>query len=359
MPPKIPESTHFSFELKNNKKQSLVHKVGLGLGATALSVMGSTITALDIDTKIAYAFDTLDPPSTSVYDPKIVAAKNPEQEAKVTPINPELIKKCRESDLVVVHFSGTSMETSHYAASVYNDLVEEYGGCSMFHWSGYRYDPDASALSVERSINEVAGNGEKKKVVFIGSSLGGTLAQDIATHESVINSDSIDLERVIIIAAPKDLEDINTTILGIIPVSWLKHLPLEIPLPAFGRLPIFVQAMGGQVAAGDITNKRAWDHTIDNVSKVRPQLTLSELERLRRGMHNIRQDVSIDYIGSSTNDNTVNVKQAVEKISQYADVTFTEVGDGAVHGDVWHLAAAGHYWSIIEHVLRQVSEKEA
>ena len=258
-----------------------------------------------------------------------------------------------------MHFSGTSMETSHYAASVYNALVEEHGGCSMFHWSGYRYDPDASAISVEESIDEMVRAGEKKKVVFIGSSLGGTLAQDIATHESVMNSDSIDLERVIVIATPKDMEDINTTILGIMPVAWLKHLPLEIPLPAFGRLPIFIQAIAGQVAAGDMTDRQAWWHTIDNVSKTRPQLTHSELERLRRGMHNIRPDVSIDYVGSSTNDNTVNVRQAVEKISQYTDVTFTEVGDGAVHGDVWHVAAAGYYWSIIEQVLKQVNEKEA
>jgi len=55
---------------------------------------------------------------------------------RTTTVDPALVDQCRGSHFVVVTFSGTGMEESHYQANVIQRAIEDAGGLARaFRWA--------------------------------------------------------------------------------------------------------------------------------------------------------------------------------------------------------------------------------
>lgn len=320
-------------------------------GAVLAGLMAGSASILGIDAAYSKAIDTPDAPTTSVIDHDITWTPDPESEAKLRPVNPELIEKCRQSKFVVINFSGTGMETSHYAANILQNLVEELGGCSMYHWYGHVYDPKASAQSVESAVESVTPAGEKKQVVFIGASFGGIAVEDIALEPAVKNSDTINLKRIIMLMTPMDMNDVTDTFFGV-PVTWLK----DVPVPEFGGLVVLGNAIKGQAQREQLSDWNEWNNTFINAAKTRPVLMRSELERIQRGLRKVRPDVAVSYVASPDSDPTVNDWQACQRLAELFDdnsVSYVELKQ-AGHDKGWILAESGKYNPQIGGILRSM-----
>lgn len=332
------------------KRNSYKWKIKFG-GAVLAGLTAGMGLILGIDAERSKAIDTPDAPTTSVIDHDITWTPDPEAEAKLRPVNPELIEKCRESKFVVINFSGTGMETSHYGANVIQNLVEDLGGCNMYHWYGHIYDPEASAKSVESAIESVTPEGQKKSVVFIGASFGGIAAEDIALEPTVKNSDTIELKRIIMLMTPMDMNDVTDTVFGI-PVTWLKDLPV----PEFGELTVLGNAIKGQAQREQLFDLNEWNNTFINAAKTRPILMRSELQRIQQGLRRVRPDVSVSYVASPDSDPTVNDWQACQRLAglfNQGTVSYVELKD-AGHDMGWVLAESGKYNPKIGEVLQSM-----
>lgn len=323
------------------------------LGAAAFSLM----TTLGIDAQYAKATDTPDGPTTSVVDHRITSADNPEKEAKLTQVDPALIEKCRESRFVTINFSGTGMETSHYAANMIQGIVENLGGCNMYHWYGHIYDPEASAESVEKAVENVTPAGQKKTVVLIGASFGGIVAEDIAMEPVIENSQVMNIQRIIMVATPVDTSDVTDDFFGI-PIAWIQ----DVPVPEFGNLPVLGNAVKGRLREGELDDLKKWNDTFINAAKTRPILMHSELQRIQRGLQKVRPDISVDYAASPDSDQTVNDWQAYQRLGKMvtdAKVSYIEIQGGG-HDKGWLYSTADLYNSkVFGPILKELFGQEA
>ncbi len=309
-------------------------------GSLTGTVFGVSL-ILTVDAERSIALDTPDEPTTSVVDHSITWAAYPQREARIRSVDPSLAKRCRESQFVVVTFSGTGMEESHYQANMIQRIVEDLNGCVMYHWYGQIYDAPASARSVANAIEAVTPPGGEKAVVFLGASFGGIAAEDIASEPVVRNSRVIELKRIIMIASPVDMNDVIQDVFGV-PVPWIKNVRLDIP--RFGGLVVLGNSINGQRQRGQLNDPVEWKRTFINAAKTRPVLMWSELERLRRGMLIVRPDIPVDYLGSPDSETTVNTNQAYERVDNaiMAKTRYILVHDGG-HDTGWLLSAADKY----------------
>jgi hypothetical protein len=296
---------------------------------------------LAVDTARSIALDSPDPPSTSLMDHAITYATYSEREAKVRAVEPSLVEQCRQSNFVVVTFSGTGMEESHYQGNVIQRPVEDLGGCVLYHWYGHTYDAAASARSVAHAIGEVTPDGQRKQVVFLGASFGGIAAEDVATAPAVANSPVIDLVRIIMIATPMDMNDVLQDVFGV-PVPLIKDVAVGIP--RFGGLVVLGNAINGQRQRGQLGDPIEWRNTFANAAKTRPALLWSELERLRQGLVRVQPDVRVDYLGSPDSEQTVDTDKAYARIKSIviAETRYVRMQD-AGHDLGWLAATAGTY----------------
>lgn len=304
-------------------------------------VLSGLALLLAADALLAQAVDLPDPPRTSVVDHTVTWARDPEEKARLTQIDEGLLTRCRESRFVVVTFSGTGMETSHYQANMIQGLVEDLGGCVLYHWYGHAYDPDASARSVAEAIADVTPVGRRKPTMFIGASFGGIAAEDVAAHHAVRGSAAIDLVRIVMVATPVDMNDVVQDVFGV-PVPLIKDIPVGIP--RFGALVVLGNAVNGQRQRGGLGDLAAWEDTFINAAKTRPVLMWSQLERLRRGMLLLRTDVAVDYLGAPLSDQTVDTRRAYDRVAGLvlARTRFIAVPDGG-HDRGWLLSTADTY----------------
>lgn len=285
----------------------------------------------ELANQISRANDPHDGPTTSVVDMRVTTAPNPEQAAKITEINQDIVEQCRKSKFVVVIFSGTGMETSQYTANMIQDLVQKMGGCVMYHWYGSSYNPEASAESVAEAIDDVTPQGEVKLVIFIGESFGGIAAEDISMEPAIATDKNIDLKGITMIETPVDLNDATETLFGI-PLAWLKDLPI----PEFNDLTMLLNSFNGQYLRDELGIPQAYNDSIINARKTSPQLTHDEVERMQRGMRKVNPNVSINYIGSADSTKTVDHKKAYNRIDAMTDATTTYLLiHGAGHDDLW------------------------
>lgn len=343
----IMERTETPLALTESNERA--RRAGVRIASALAGVAFAAASLFGIDAELAKANDTPDAPTTSVIDHDITWTPDPESEAKLRPVNPELIEKCRKSKFVVINFSGTGMETSHYAANILQNLVEELGGCSMYHWYGHIYDPEASAESVESAIESVTPAGQKKQVVFIGASFGGIAAEDIALEPAVANSNKIDLKKIIMLMTPMDMNDVTDNFFGI-PVTWLD----DVPVPEFGGLTVLGNAIKGQAQREQLLDGDEWNNTFINAAKTRPRLMRSELIRIEQGLRKVRPDVSVSYVASPDSDPTVNDWQACQRLAELFDdgtVSYVELKK-AGHDKGWLVAESGKYNPKIGDILQ-------
>lgn len=322
----------------NEQRKSHTWRNRIAAAVAGVAVWASGV--LSLDTEHAKANDTPDAPTTSVVDHRITYADDPEKEAKITEVDPALIEKCRESKFVVINFSGTGMETSHYAANMIQNIVESLGGCSMYHWYGHIYDAKASAESVEKAVEKVTPEGQKKMVVLIGASFGGIAIEDIASEPVIENSAVVDIEKAIMIATPMDMNDVTDDVFGI-PIPWIK----DASIPEFGNIPVLGNAIKGQFRREKIGNFEEWNHTFINAAKTRPILMRSELQRIQQGLRKVRPDISVDYAASPDSDLTVDDWQACQRLAEMvtdAQVSYIEIQGGG-HDEGWLLTKADLY----------------
>lgn len=304
------------------------------------SVLGlAAILALDAER--SRALDVPQAPTTSVLDHSITWATYPQREAGIRKTDPALLRECRERRFVVVVFSGTGMEESHYQGNMIQRFVEELDGCVMYHWYGSSYDAAASARSVAAALRSMTPSGKKKAVVFLGASFGGIAADDVASDPAIEHSPAIDLKRIIMIATPVDMNDVIQDVFGV-PVPLIKNLRVNIP--RFGGLVVLGNAINGQRQRGQLGDPLEWRKTFINAAKTRPGLVWSELERIRRGMLRVRPDVPVDYLGSPDSEMTVNTDQAYSRIDNVimAPTRYIVVRDGG-HDLGWLLSEADKY----------------
>lgn len=324
------------------------------IAESMVATIATSMGILGIDTERSKALDTPDEPTTSVFDPNIAGAKDPESEARVRSVNPELIKQCRRSEFIVIYLSGAGMETSHYAASVFHQLVEELGGCSVYHWYGHVYDAKATTESIVHVIEYLANEGEKKKTVLIGPSTGGIIAEDIATQPALQNSNSIDLRKIIMVQTPVDMNDTTEKVFGF-PVHWLQQLPI----PEFGGLIPLAHAINGQIIKKGNSSSDEWRDTFLNAKKTRPALLHSQLERIQQGLRKVNPNVAVDYIASPDGDHTVNNLQAYQRLIVLLGedkVTYVVVS-GVGHDELWISEKAEKFKPAIKNALKGLPDK--
>ncbi len=326
----------------------------------ALAVAGSVAASaaiLGLDAERSWAIDPRDAPTTSVVDHAITWALYPERTARTTAVDPILVEACRESHFVVITFSGTGLTGSQYQANMIQNLVEELGGCVMYHWYGRSYDAGASARSVADAVQSVTPSGQRKPVVFLGASFGGIAAEDIASQPAVADSPVIDLRRIIMIATPVDMNDVLADVFGI-PVPWIKDVPLDIP--HFGGLVVLANAVNGQRQRGQLLDAAQWQETFINAAKTRPVLMWSELERIRKGMLTVRTDVPVDYLGSPDSDPTVDTDHAYARIENLiiAPTRYFTISQGG-HDEGWLLSMADKYNAKLAPILGELFGKAA
>ncbi len=308
---------------------------------TIVAALVSLTAILALDTARSEALDPPDPPTTEVVDPSITWALYPERTARTTAVDPALVERCRASDFVVITLGGTGMADSQYQANMIRRLVEDLGGCVMYHWYGHLYDAAASARSVERAVSAVTPRGERTPVVLLGASFGGIAAEDIAAQPVVAESPVIDLRRIIMIATPVDMNDVIQDVFGV-PVPWIKDVPLNIP--RFGGLVVLGNAINGQRQRGELGAPPAWKETFVNASKTRPVLMWSQLERIRKGMLVVRPDIGVDYLGSPDSDLTVDTDHAYARLDNMimAPTRYLTIADGG-HDEGWLMSMADRY----------------
>ncbi len=325
--------------------------------ASLAAVLAAVSLILTIDTERSIALDFADGPTTSVLDHSISWARYPQREARVRTVDPVLVTQCRQSAFVVVTFSGTGMEESHYQANMIQGFIEDLGGCVMYHWYGHVYDARASARSVEKAIEEVTPKGRRKAVVFLGASFGGIAAEDVATEPVIQHSTVIDLRRIIMIATPVDMNDVIQDVFGI-PVPLIKNIPVAIP--RFGGLVVLGNAINGQRQRGQLSDPIEWKKTFINAAKTRPVLMWSELERIRKGMLKVRHNVPVDYLGSPDSETTVNTDQAYERVDNIivARTRYIVVRGGG-HDKGWLMSAADRYNEKLAPIFQELFGQEA
>ena len=314
--------------------------VRVGVGALA-GLVCSLSALLTVDAARSIALDSPDRPTTTVVDHSISYATYPERAARIHAVDPILVEQCRQSDFVVISFSGTGIETSQYQANVIQPAVEDLGGCVMYHWYGHSYDTASSARSVADAIEQVTPDGERKRVVFLGASFGGIAAEDIASEPVVADSRVIDLVRIIMIATPVDMNDVLQDVFGV-PVPLIKDIPVGIP--RFGGLVVLGNAINGQRQRGELGEPTEWKNTFTNAAKTRPVLLWSELERLRKGMAWIRSDVRVDYLGSPDSELIIDTDKAYARVESLvvAETRYFRLHDGG-HDMGWLASTAGTY----------------
>lgn len=326
----------------------------------AMTVAGTLLASaaiLTLDAVRAWDVDPRDAPTTSVVDHAITWALYPERTARTTAVDPALVQQCRESHFVVVTFSGTGMTGSQYQANMIQSIVEDLGGCVMYHWYGHTYDAEASARSVADAITTVTPDGERKPVVFLGASFGGIAAEDIASQPVVADSPVIDLRKIIMIATPVDMNDVLQDVFGV-PVPWIKDVPVGIP--HFGGLVVLANAVNGQRQRGQLFNAMQWRETFINAAKTRPVLMWSELERIRKGMLLVRADVPVDYIGSPDSDFTVDTDHAYARVDNLiiARTRYFTIAEGG-HDEGWLVSMADKYNAKISPILAEMFGRPA
>ena len=323
---------------------------------TALGAFAGLVCSLSgllvLDAERSFALDSPGQPTTSVVDHSITYATYPEREAETHSVDAPLVDQCRASHFVVVTFSGTGMEASQYQANVIQRPVEDLGGCVMYHWYGHSYDAAASARSVADAIASVTPEGQRKRVVFLGASFGGIAAEDIATDPAVADSKVIDLERIIMIATPMDMNDVLQDVFGV-PVVLIKDIPLGIP--RFGGLVVLGNAINGQRQRGQLGDPVEWRNTFANAAKTRPVLLWSELERLRKGLLRVQPDVRVDYLGSPDSELTVDTDKAYARIESIviAETRYVRIHDGG-HDMGWLASTSGMYNDKLVPILREM-----
>jgi len=319
-----------------------------GLAGLVCSLSG----LLALDAARSIALDSPDQPTTSVVDHSITYATYPEREATTRVVDAALVEQCRASHFVVVTFSGTGMEASQYQANVIQRPIEDLGGCVMYHWYGHSYDAAASATSVARAIAEVTPDGQRKRVVFLGASFGGIAAEDIAVEPVVADSKIIDLERIIMIATPMDMNDVLQDVFGV-PVPLIKDIPVSIP--RFGGLVVLGNAINGQGQRGQLLDPAEWRNTFTNAAKTRPVLLWTELERLRKGLLRVQPDIRVDYLGSPDSELTVDTDKAYARIESIviAETRYIRLHDGG-HDMGWLASTAGMYNDKLVPIFREM-----
>lgn len=322
------------------RRGSVWRWVRLGAGTIAAVLCGLTA-ILALDTARSQAIDPPDPPTTDVVDFAITWAPHPERTARTTAVDPVLVERCRASNFVVITLGGTGMADSHYQANMIRSLVEDLGGCVMYHWYGHDYDAAASARSVERAVAAVTPSGERKPVVLLGASFGGIAAEDIAAQPVVAESPVIELRKIIMIATPIDMNDVIQDVFGV-PVPWIKDVPLAIP--RFGGLVVLGNAINGQRQRGELDDPTAWRETFINAAKTRPVLMWSQLERIRKGMLVVRPDLPVDYLGSPDSDLTVDTDHAYARLDNLimAPTRYLTITGGG-HDEGWLMSMADRY----------------
>lgn len=325
----------------------LAARLARGFGTVAMTV----VMILALDAVVTYAQDPPDPPTTDIVDHVVTWARNPEEMARRVEVEASLVERCRDSRFVVVTFSGTGMEASHYQANMIQALVENLGGCVMYHWYGHVYHAHASAMSVATAIADVTRDGGRKEVVFLGASFGGIAAEDVAADPAISRSTTIHLRRVIMIATPVDLDDVAQEVLGV-PVSAIKDVPVEIP--RFGVLIVLANAINGQRQRGQLGDADEWQNTFVNAAKTRAALTWSELRRLRAGMV-VDPDIPVDYLASPRTDVTVDTDRAYVRIDALirAQTRYVIIEDGG-HARGWLLSSADRYNEKIAPILQEL-----
>jgi len=319
---------------------------------SAAALTAALTAVLVLDSVRSLALYRPDPPTTSVVDHAITWARFPQREARSRSTDPQLVEQCRRSRFVVVTFSGTGMEDSHYQANMLLSPVTKLGGCVMYHWYGSTYDAHASARSVTDALRSVTAEGERKEVVFLGASLGGIAAEDIASDPGIRSAQGVHLRKVIMIATPVDLNDVIVDVFGV-PVPLIKDV--QVPIPRFGDLVVLGNAINGQRQRGDLGDAAEWRKTLVNAPKTRSQLMWSELERLRTGMRVVRADVPVDYVGSPDSDATVNTDQAYERVANLvtAETRYLTI-EGGGHDQGWLLASADIYNARLVPILEEM-----
>lgn len=301
-------SSDWGIELSANKLRSrliLARRIGCGVMALGFSFPV-------VDAGLTYAFDPPDKASAHILE-------GDEQ-------------FCADSDTAVVYDDGTGLETDRWAAIMNHDLVRSIGGCSIFMKFGQRYDgPEDTARAFMEIIRSITPPGKKKKVILSGPSLGGMIWEEIISLQSVRAADYIDLKGVIMEASPTAMADVKEDVFGI-PVQSIK-MPDVVP---FGKGAVFFNNLNEQRERGDVANMSSYYDTWVNSLITRPQLTATELQRLRKGGFPIRDDVDIWYIQSPDSDPTVMTEQALVSLRKITKATITDLAiKGGGHAAMW------------------------
>jgi len=341
---------------ENNERQKRFpywkQQVAVGLAGTALWAGGVN----ELANQISRANDPHEGPSVELVHylnlpPGVAPTKTEMGEPE-----PDYMEQAKKSKFVFVIFSGTGMETSQYTGVVLNKTIEDLGGVILFCHYGSLYEKHGLAESVKEAVRKITPEGEVKTVIFLGQSFGGIAAEDVSQEPAIQEADFMKVEKSIMVETPMDLEDTTETILGI-PIAWFK----DMEVPDFNGLTTLANAINGQYLRGQLGMPEEWNNTFINAAKTSPELMHSDVVRIQEGMRKVNPNVSVDYIGSSDSKNTVNHKQAYERLKAMAgpNVTITYKGiSGVDHDEIWLSTQVDKYIPTIIDSTQEVIGKE-
>lgn len=325
----------------------------------AVTLAGTALWGLGVNelaNQISRANDPHEGPRTELahvinYPPGIAPTKEQSDEGGI-----DYMELARKSKFVLVIQSGTGMETSQYTANVLYKTVQELGGVILYSWYGSSYDSHASAVSIRNAIREITPEGEVKPVIMLGQSFGGIAVEDESEDPVLQEADFIDMRRFIFEETPVDLGDATETFFGI-PLSWLK----DIQIPEFNGLTTLFNAINGQYLRGQLGLPEEWTNTFINAAQTSPELMRSEVVRMQSGLQRINPNVPIDYIGSTDSRNTVNHRQAFERLAAMgvkAKVRYIQIS-GVDHDEIWLSQQVDKYIPAIVDSIKDVVGHEA
>lgn len=318
---------------------------------------GAALWALSVNevaNQISRANDPHEGPRTELahvmnYPPGLAPTK--EQAEK----EPDYMELARKSRFVLVIRSGTGMETSQYTANVLYNMVQELGGVIVYSWYGSQIDSHASAVSIRDTIREFTPEGEVKPVIMLGQSFGGIEAEDESEDPALKDANFLKIIKIIMIETPVDLEDTTETFFGM-PLSWLGN----VQIPEFNNLTTLANAINGQYLRGELGIPEEWNNSFINATRTSPQLMHSEVERIQQGLRKVNPDVAIDYIGSTDSRNTVNHRQAFERIDAMTDAPTNYISiSGADHDEIWLAYKVDRYIPSLIQSIKAAIGKEA
>ncbi len=187
-------------------------------------------------------------------------------------------EECRQKTFVAVYFNGTGLQTSIHSAHTNHEIVAENDGCSIaVEDYGTYYDDDKLATALVATLQEISGDETDLRLLFVGNSLGGIVAQRFVNSKEFQNNPRLHADGFLLQATPGSAECVK----GFIEQNYVKYSTSRMSL---GRTPILINnVLGVAERRENIFDPITRDDLVANTKSSDSRLIASELAVINQG----------------------------------------------------------------------------